>query len=93
MTVQNQNLLDKESAYIGPVIAASRALIEAMQPMPLCAACPAAQWYRTEDSKGAVYLAAFCTTFRAVMYDKNQYAVTTCDGRADAIGDLMQRSS
>ena len=53
--------------------------------LPLCAVCPAAQWYRIEDDQRTPRLEAFCTAFRGVMYDHRRRAVTACDGRTDTI--------
>ena len=85
MTDADQELLRQEAAYLGPVVQASRKLLDAMEPLPLCAVCPAAQWYRIEDDQRTPRLEAFCTAFRGVMYDHRRRAVTACDGRTDTI--------
>lgn len=85
MTEADKILLVEQAAWIGPVVEASRALLETMRPMPLCVVCPSAQWYRIEDEKGEKRVEAFCTEFRGVMYDHRRRAVTACDARTDAI--------
>lgn len=85
MTEADLRLLHEQAAWVGPVIDASRALLEAMEPLPLCAVCPSAQWYRTADDKKVEQLEAFCTQFRGVMYDRRKPAVVACDARIDAI--------
>lgn len=85
MTEAERALLIEQATWIGPVVDESRTLLETMRPLPLCVVCPAAQWYRIEDEKGAKRLEAYCTEFRGTMYDHRQRAVTACDARDDAI--------
>lgn len=68
-------------------------MLERMERVPLCAACPAAQWYLTRDSQGAEELEAFCTQFRSVMYRRASRVVTSCDAREDAIGRATESSN
>ena len=85
MNDAERRLLQEQAAYVGPVIEASRPLLEQMQPMPLCVVCPSAQWYRITDDKLEAHLECFCTEFRGVMFDRRKRGVTACDGRSDAI--------
>ena len=85
MTEEDRRMLETHATYVGPVVQASRQLLEKMQPLPLCAVCPSAQWYRIEVAQGEAHLEAFCAEFRGVMYDRRKPTVTACDARTDAI--------
>jgi hypothetical protein len=79
-------LLDENETYVGPTLRdhASRKLLEAMSPLPLCTVCPGGQWYQVQDRQGAAKLECFCTQFRGVMYDGSN-RVMSCDARHDLI--------
>ena len=83
MTENDEIMLERNAAHIGPTLQNARALVEKMVRVPLCAACPAAQWYKYSDDQ----LHCFCTQFRGVMYNHTRAAITECDGHADAIAE------
>ena len=85
MTDNDRITLAENKALIGPTLKANLKLIEEMKRVPLCAICPAAQWYSIETGEGIPSLEAYCTTFRGVMYEPRRRIVTACDGRADAV--------
>ena len=85
MTDKDRALLAMNEAFLGPTLRESMALVEKMERVPLCAVCPAAQWYTMETEAAVASLECFCTEFRGVMYGPTRQVVTVCDGRADAV--------
>jgi hypothetical protein len=77
--------------HLGPTLSKEwgsedRGLIGKIAKVPLCAICPAAQWYRSERASTAE-LECFCTQFRGVMYNGVK-TITDCDARDDFIKGL-----
>lgn len=82
---------------IGSTLDENYELIEKLPRVPICVACPMAQWYLLESppSKPALQakpdaeaepprLECFCTAFRTVMYNGGR-VVKACDARIDAL--------
>lgn len=65
--------------HCGPTLK-STLLSDLSDPPPICAQCPAAWWYETNDR-----FECFCTKFRATVFDKSNGPVTMCDAREEAI--------
>ena len=91
MTENDTRLIRDGLQYLGPTLqnewnSQARGLIGKMAQVPLCAVCPAAQWYRIEQADKAE-LESFCTQFRGVMYSGGR-AITDCDARDDSIKGL-----
>ena len=68
-------------------------MVKAFERVPVCVACPMAQWYKLEaapSKQGAepkpATLECFCTAFRGVMYNGGG-AVTACDAFQDALDE------
>jgi len=70
---------------IGPTLRENYDLLKGWDSVPVCAACPMAQWYKLESDQGVATFECFCTAFRGVMYGAGRRAVTACDARADAL--------
>lgn len=90
MTDDDRIFLEKNRAYMGATLKGEVAagLLEALTYVPVCAACPAARWYKVTEKAGAGRVECFCVEFRGTMYSVKQEAVTACDARADAIDRL-----
>jgi hypothetical protein len=84
MTDKDDLFLRKWAAEIGPTVDGARNLLEVMKPLPVCAACSAARWYKVENKNGKTELECFCTEYRGVMYNGLR-SVTACDAREDVI--------
>lgn len=84
MTDEDDLFLRKWAAEIGPTVDGARNLLEEMNPLPVCAACSAARWYKVENKKRESALECFCTEYRGTMYNGVR-SVTACDAREDAI--------
>ena len=68
------------AGIIGPTLEAT-ALDDRPRPMPACATCPQAMWYRTPKR-----LRAFCRELRLITWqDDEQEPVLECDGREAAL--------
>jgi hypothetical protein len=80
MTEADEIMLKNNAANMGPTLLDARALLEKMEPVPLCAVCTAGQWYKYADDQ----LHCFCTKFQGTMYNHNKYPVTACDAYEDA---------
>lgn len=81
MTDDDKIMLERNVANIGPTLLNARELLDKMERVPLCAVCPAGQWYRYADDQ----LHCFCTKFQGVMYNHMKYPVTECDAYDDAV--------
>jgi len=67
----------KLGRWAGPTLQSASVL---PTPLPLCADCPAAWWYKSADQ-----YECFCTKFRSVTFDKRNGPVTACDAQIEAI--------
>ncbi|MGK2908813.1 MAG: hypothetical protein ACSLE1_03295 [Sphingobium sp.] len=89
MTDEDFVRLDDSRPLLGPTLAEEFRLLEALDRLPDCAICPAAQWYKLEDENGTKkQLECFCTQFHKIMYKDGYPFVTRCDAREDAIKNL-----
>lgn len=97
MNDEDRRLLRDWGDHLSPTLDENYNLVEALDRVPVCVACPMAQWYKLEmappkpgmDTKPAVEpkpatLECFCTAYRGVMYNGGR-AVTACDARQDAL--------
>lgn len=97
MTDGDRRFLSSFDDQLTPTLKENYDLVRAMERVPVCVACPKAQWYKLEtspprpgmDPKPAPEpkpptLECFCTAFRGVMYDGRR-AVTACDAFQDAL--------
>ena len=99
MNEDDRRFLRDWDDHIGSTLRENYDLLKGLDRVPVCTACPMAQWYKLESAPpkpGAEQklptLECFCTAFRGVMYGAGRQAVTACDARADALkkddGDL-----
>lgn len=80
MTPGEQTL---SQGLIGPTLEAVPAN-QRPQPMPACATCPKAMWYRSSER-----LRAFCRELRHITWqDGEREPVVQCDGREAALLSL-----
>jgi hypothetical protein len=93
MNEDDRRLLRDWGDQLTPTLKSNYDLVEALDRVPICVACPMAQWYRLEkvppkpDAPApTATLECFCTAFRGVMYDGRR-AVTACDARRDALDE------
>lgn len=77
MTHEDREMLETGYHHIGPVLRSALPLLKDMPRVPVCAACPAAQWYKFGDN----LLECHCTEFRSVMYERGSKVVIDCDSR------------
>lgn len=77
MTEEDREMLKAGYRFIGPVLRGAVTLLEAMARVPVCAACPAAQWYRFGEDQ----LECHCSEFRSIMYATGGKPVIDCDTR------------
>lgn len=92
MTDDDRRFLSSFDDQLTPTLKENFGLTKMLAPLPVCVACPMAQWYKLESSppkQGAEQkpptLECFCTAFRGVMYAEGRRAVTACDARVDAL--------
>lgn len=91
MNDDDRRLLRDWGDRLTPTLEENYDLVQAFERVPVCVACPMAQWYKLESSppkQGAEQklptLECFCTAFRGVMYNGGR-AVTECDAFQDAL--------
>lgn len=96
MNDDDRRLLRDWAGQLSPTLDENYKLVEDLDRVPVCVACPMAQWYKLESAppkpgleKPDVEmkpptLECFCTAFRGVMYDGRR-VVTACDARTDAL--------
>lgn len=91
MTEDDSRFLRNWDDQLCPTLKTNYDLVQKLKRIPICVACPMAQWYKleaappkpNEEAKPAV-LECFCTAFRGVMYDGRK-VVTACDAFQDAL--------
>lgn len=83
--------------YMGPTLTKHKILVGAMDPVPLCAQCPSAEWFvKTPKSDPSKRVSAskawcFCTKFRAEVYNNIDDPITDCDAYVEAIISLKNK--
>ena len=70
-----------ETDYLSPTYGA-RGGEDSEKPRTVCATCPAAIWYDTDE------LRCFCDVMKSITFSKSSTPVTACDGRELAITRL-----
>ncbi len=76
------------AGVIGPTLEATPA-DQRPQPLPACATCPKAMWYRTHRR-----LRAFCRELRHITWqDGEQEPIMECDGREAALMPVNESAS
>lgn len=90
MRDDDRRFLGSFDDQLTPTLKENYDLVEQLERVPVCVACPMAQWYKLETAppkQGAepkpATLECFCTAFRGVMYNGGR-AVTACDAFQDA---------
>jgi hypothetical protein len=91
MTEDDSRFLRDWDDQLCPTLKTNYDLVQKLERIPICVACPMAQWYKleavpskpNEEAKPAA-LECFCTAFRGVMYDGRK-VVTACDAFQDAL--------
>lgn len=91
MTEDDRRFLRAWDDQLCPTLKENFDLVQELKRIPICVACPMAQWYKleavpskpNEEPKPAA-LECFCTAFRGVMYDGRK-VVTACDAFQDAL--------
>lgn len=96
MTTDDLRTIQDSLEHLGPSLqkewdSEERGLLGEMKQVPVCAVCPAGQWYKTVGTGGDA-LECFCTQFRGVMYNGGKI-VTECDARDDAIARLKPQET
>lgn len=99
MNGEDRRLLSSWANQLSPTLNENYKLVEALERVPICVACPMAQWYKleaapskpsvtdaTEAQQNPPTLECFCTVFRGVMYDGRR-VVTACDAFQDALDE------
>lgn len=96
VTKDDQQFLRDWDDLLTPTLKGDYDLVEALPRVPVCVACPMAQWYKLEPTppkpdadKKPPTLECFCTAYRGVMYDGRR-VVTACDARTDALMKLSE---
>ncbi|KZE11221.1 MULTISPECIES: hypothetical protein [Sphingomonas] len=91
MNDDDRRLLQGWNDQLSPVLDENYGLVESLPRVPVCVACPMAQWYKLEGPPPKAgtepkppELECFCTAFHGVMYDGRR-VVTACDARKDAL--------
>ena len=91
MNEDDRRFLRDWGDHIGDTLDKNYNLVEKMERVPICVACPMAQWYKLETpppkpgaEQKSPTLECHCIVFRGVMYD-GRNVVTACDARADAL--------
>lgn len=97
MNDDDRRLLRDFGDRLSPTLDDNYELIKEMDRVPVCVACPMAQWYKLETPPLKPGLAAsptaapkpprlecFCTAYRSVMFDGGR-VVTACDAFKDAL--------
>lgn len=95
MDKENKRILRDWDDHLTQTLKDNYALVEALPRVPVCVACPMAQWYKLEaappskpdEKHRPPTLECFCTAYRCVMYNGAR-AVTACDARKDALQAL-----
>ncbi|ODT94283.1 MAG: hypothetical protein ABS86_00340 [Sphingobium sp. SCN 64-10] len=98
MNENDRRFLQGWGDELSPTLDENYELVTGMARVPVCVACPMAQWYKLEhppskpsEEPRQATLECFCTAYRGVMYDGRR-VVTACDARLDALksesGDL-----
>lgn len=75
-------MTEYDADYAGPTVRGGSYLVAKMDPKPICATCPLAQWYKIEIA-GEEHMECYCSAYRGVMYDGKR-SVTACDAYEDA---------
>lgn len=91
MNEDDRRFLRDWGDYIGDTLDKNYDLVKNLERVPICVACPMAQWYKLEApppkpnaEQKTPKLECYCIVFRGVMYDGHK-VVTACDARADAL--------
>jgi hypothetical protein len=91
MTEDDSRFLRDWDDQLCPTLKTNYDFVKKLERIPICVACPMAQWYKlkaappkpNEEAKPAV-LECFCTAFRGVMYNGRK-VVIACDAFQDAL--------
>lgn len=97
MTEDDSRFLRDWDDQLCPTLKKNYDLVQKLERIPICVACPMAQWYKLEavpPKSGTTLtgdaepkpptLECFCTAFRGIMYDGRR-VVTACDAFQDAL--------
>lgn len=89
MNEDDRRFLRDWDDQLTPTVKAHFEEVKAFARVPICVACPAAQWYKREERDGKGELQCFCTAYRSIMFAGGS-VITACDARADALGSREQ---